>query len=100
MATIDYVEELDGTGVTVNALHPATLMPTTMVREAGVTPISTVAEGANATLRLICDPSLAQTTGRYFNGTRQSHPHTQADDPATRRRLREISDTAIGLVVT
>ncbi|MFX0577250.1 SDR family NAD(P)-dependent oxidoreductase [Nocardia nepalensis] len=95
MATIEYAEELDGTGVTVNALHPATLMATTMVLEAGVTPISTVAEGADATLRLICDPGLAQTTGRYFNGTGQSRPHAQADDPKARRRLLEISDAAV-----
>ncbi|WP_433203209.1 SDR family NAD(P)-dependent oxidoreductase [Nocardia sp. CA-107356] len=95
MATIEYAEELDGTGVTVNALHPATLMATTMVLESGVTPISTVAEGADATLRLICDPGLAQTTGRYFNGTSLSRPHAQADDPKARRRLLEISDTAV-----
>ncbi|MGH8883545.1 MAG: SDR family NAD(P)-dependent oxidoreductase, partial [Stackebrandtia sp.] len=87
MATIEYAEELDGTGVTVNALHPATFMATTMVRKSGVTPISTVAEGADATLRLICDPGLSQTTGRYFNGARQSHPHPQADDPGLRRHL-------------
>ncbi|MFB8003496.1 SDR family NAD(P)-dependent oxidoreductase [Nocardia sp. NPDC056000] len=95
MTTIEYAEELDGTGVTVNALHPATLMPTTMVRESGVTPISTVAEGADATLRLICDPGLAQITGQYFNGTRMSTPHTQANDPKARSRLLEISDAAI-----
>lgn len=100
MATIEYAEELDDTGVTVNALHPATLMPTTMVREAGVTPLSTIAEGVHATLRLICDPSLARTTGRYFDGTRQCSPHPQADDRPSRRRLLEISDAAIGSVVT
>ncbi|WP_433630165.1 SDR family NAD(P)-dependent oxidoreductase [Nocardia sp. CA-120079] len=99
MATIEYAEELDGTGVTVNALHPATLMATTMVLESGVTPISTVAEGADATVRLICDPGLAQTTGRYFNGTRQSRPHAQADDPKARRRLLEISDAAVASAV-
>ncbi|MFE7720701.1 SDR family NAD(P)-dependent oxidoreductase [Nocardia rhizosphaerihabitans] len=95
MATIEYAEELDGTGVTVNALHPATLMATTMVLESGVTPISTVAEGADATLRLICDPGLSRMAGRYFNGTRQSRPHAQADNPKARRRLLEISDTAV-----
>ncbi|MET8426751.1 SDR family NAD(P)-dependent oxidoreductase [Nocardia sp. NPDC004860] len=95
MATIEYAEELDGTGVTVNALHPATLMATTMVLESGTTPISTVAEGAAATLRLICDPDLSQTTGCYFNRTRQAHPHAQALDPKARRRLLEISDAAV-----
>ncbi|MFF2554907.1 SDR family NAD(P)-dependent oxidoreductase [Nocardia sp. NPDC058058] len=95
MATIEYAEELAGTGVTANALHPATLMPTTMVRDAGVTPLSTLTEGADATLRLICDPGLSHTTGRYFDGTRPSHPHAQAADPKACRRLLEISDTAI-----
>ncbi|WP_084483865.1 SDR family NAD(P)-dependent oxidoreductase [Nocardia anaemiae] len=99
MATIEYAAELDGTGVTVNALHPATLMPTTMVLQSGVTPISTIAQGVDATLRLICDPALSQTTGQYFNGTRQSRPHAQAGDSRARRRLLEISDTAVASAV-
>jgi NAD(P)-dependent dehydrogenase (short-subunit alcohol dehydrogenase family) len=40
--TIDLTRELDGSGVTVNALHPATYMNTTMVRQSGTTPISSV----------------------------------------------------------
>ncbi|MFB7719421.1 SDR family NAD(P)-dependent oxidoreductase [Nocardia sp. NPDC056100] len=95
MATVEYADELHGTGITVNALHPATLMATTMVRNSGITPLSTIAEGADATLRLICDPALSETTGRYFNGARPGRAHPQADDPAARRRLLEISDAAI-----
>ena len=41
MFTIDLAEELKGTGVTVNCLHPATYMNTTMVRAGGITPVST-----------------------------------------------------------
>src|ERR1700740_2221253 len=41
MFTIDLAEELKGTGVTVNCLHPATYMNTTMVRAGGLTPVST-----------------------------------------------------------
>src|SRR5580704_3166087 len=40
MFTIDLASELKGTGVTVNSLHPATYMNTTMVRAGGITPIS------------------------------------------------------------
>jgi NAD(P)-dependent dehydrogenase (short-subunit alcohol dehydrogenase family) len=39
---------LEGSGVTVTCLHPATYMDTSMVRRAGVTPLSTVEEGAQA----------------------------------------------------
>ena len=46
MFTIDLADELKGSGVTVNSLHPATYMNTTMVRAGGITPISTVEQGA------------------------------------------------------
>ena len=36
MFTFDLAARLEGTGVTVNCLHPATYMATTMVRQAGV----------------------------------------------------------------
>ena len=39
MFTIDLAEQLRGSGVTVNSLHPATYMNTTMVRAGGITPI-------------------------------------------------------------
>ncbi len=52
MFTIDLADELKGSGVTVNSLHPATYMNTTMVREGGITPISTVEQGGEAILHL------------------------------------------------
>ena len=45
-------KEFASRGVTVNALHPATYMNTTMVRQSGVTPLSSVEEGADAILGL------------------------------------------------
>ena len=46
MHTIDLAAELAGSGVAATCLHPATYMNTTMVRRAGITPVSTVEEGA------------------------------------------------------
>src|SRR5687767_4155777 len=46
MFTIDLAHELKGTGVTVNSLHPASYMNTTMVRQAGITPWNSVETGA------------------------------------------------------
>jgi NAD(P)-dependent dehydrogenase (short-subunit alcohol dehydrogenase family) len=92
MFTFDLAEELAGRGVSATCLHPATYMPTKMVRAAGVEPISSLQEGVRATLRLVADPELAGVTGRYFNGLRAAGPHPQAEDPDARRRLRELSD--------
>jgi NAD(P)-dependent dehydrogenase (short-subunit alcohol dehydrogenase family) len=90
MFTFDLAETLKGTGVTVNALHPATYMDTTMVREGGIAPWSSVEEGGEATLRLIEGADVG--TGRYFNGIREARADRQAYDADARRRLRELSE--------
>ncbi|MFI1912284.1 SDR family NAD(P)-dependent oxidoreductase [Nocardia sp. NPDC020380] len=99
MSTFELAADLTGAGVTVNALHPATFMDTTMVAETGAAPQSTVAEGVEATLRVIADPALAQVTGHYFHGLTPGQPHPQALNPAARRRLRELTDTALSTKV-
>jgi NAD(P)-dependent dehydrogenase (short-subunit alcohol dehydrogenase family) len=88
ISTFDLAEELDGTGVTVNALHPATYMPTKIVRN----PTSPLEEGVDSTLRLIADPALEGVTGRYYDREREAAPDPQASDPNARRWLRELSD--------
>jgi NAD(P)-dependent dehydrogenase (short-subunit alcohol dehydrogenase family) len=95
--TIDLAAELEGSGVTVNALHPATYMNTTMVRRAGVTPISTVEEGAEAILNLAAGPALAGRSGLYFNGLREARADRQAYDTQARSRLRALSLELTGL---
>jgi len=97
MFTFDLAEELRDAGVTANCLHPATYMPTNMVRAAGVSPVSTLAQGTDATLRLVADPQLDGVTGRYFNGLREASPDPQAQDREARARLRALSDGLCGL---
>lgn len=89
MFTMDLARELEGTGVTVDALHPASLMATTMVREAGVPVRSTVAEGADAVMRLITAPDPG--SGRYYEGMRPARADAQAYDAVARERLRRLS---------
>ena len=72
MFTVDLASELEGTGVTVNSLHPATYMNTTMVRQAGVTPHSSVEQGAEAILNLAISPALEGRSGLYFDGLKRS----------------------------
>jgi NAD(P)-dependent dehydrogenase (short-subunit alcohol dehydrogenase family) len=96
MHAFDLAEELRNDGVSANALHPATYMPTKMVHAAGTTPASPLADGVAATWRLAADPALRGTTGRYFSGTLEARADPQAYDPAARRRLRELSERLVG----
>ncbi|MFG3281882.1 SDR family NAD(P)-dependent oxidoreductase [Streptomyces sp. NPDC048111] len=96
--TVDLAEQLAGTGVTVNALHPASYMPTKMVVHL-FTPQSTVDEGMRNVARLVTDPALAEVSGAYFDRDRRSRAGAQAYDPAARARLRELSEALTGVAL-
>jgi NAD(P)-dependent dehydrogenase (short-subunit alcohol dehydrogenase family) len=89
MFTFDLAQELEGTGVSAFALHPATLMNTPMVANAGMTPRSTVEEGVQAVMQLITESGLA--SGQYFNGLRPARANAQAYDESAREQLRRRS---------
>jgi NAD(P)-dependent dehydrogenase (short-subunit alcohol dehydrogenase family) len=91
MFTIDQAAALQGTGVTVTCLHPATYMDTGMVRWTGVRPLSTVGESARAILNLATSPAVAGQTGLCFNGLREAKAQAQAYDADARRRLQALS---------
>jgi NAD(P)-dependent dehydrogenase (short-subunit alcohol dehydrogenase family) len=95
--TIDLARELSGSGVIVNTLHPATYMNTTMVRQAGVTPTSSVEQGADAILKLALGPELEGKSGLYFNGQREARADAQAYDADARQRLKTLSVELTGL---
>ena len=88
--TIDLAAELQGSNVTVNALHPATLMDTPMVQGMGVRPRATVAEGAEAVIQAVTASGLG--TGGYFDGKRVARANAQAYDETARATLRELSE--------
>jgi NAD(P)-dependent dehydrogenase (short-subunit alcohol dehydrogenase family) len=95
--TIDLAEELEGSGVTVNCLHPSTYMNTTMVRQSGTTPISSVETGADAIMQLAVSPKLEGRSGLYFNVMNESRANAQAYDTAARAKLRKLSLELTGL---
>jgi NAD(P)-dependent dehydrogenase (short-subunit alcohol dehydrogenase family) len=90
--TVELAERLDGGDITVNAIHPATLMDTKMVRETFGRSHSSVEEGVEAAVRLVEDPELDGVSGRFFDGLQESAAHEQAYDPEARRRLWELSE--------
>lgn len=87
--------EAEGAGVTVNALHPASLMNTKMVYESFGYTMSTIEDGVEATLRLAISPELDGVTGRYFDRLREARPRDQAEDPEACRRLWELSEELV-----
>jgi retinol dehydrogenase 14 len=99
--------ELDGTGVTVNALHPG--MVSTNIWDGApwytqpafallkrfrmITP----EEGGRRVTFLACDPSLDHITGQYFEANRIAQPSELALDDTVAERLRTVSDRLVGL---
>jgi NAD(P)-dependent dehydrogenase (short-subunit alcohol dehydrogenase family) len=90
--SFDLADKVRPLGVTVTCLHPATFMPTAMVRESGVDPVSSLEQGVRATLRLVIDQELDGVTGQFFNGLRPARALDQAYDPAFQAGLREVTD--------
>jgi NAD(P)-dependent dehydrogenase (short-subunit alcohol dehydrogenase family) len=88
--TMDLAQSLDGTRVLVTALHPATMMNTSMVRGMGAAPRTTIDEGATAVMRLVTDPTISTAT--YQNGVTEARANAQAYDVAAQRQLRELSE--------
>ena len=95
MFTIELAKRLGSdSGVAVDALHPATLMDTKMVRESLGRTSSSVDEGAHAVIHVLDDRG---GSGRYFEGTREAAANPQAYDAEARRRLWELSEELTGV---
>jgi NAD(P)-dependent dehydrogenase (short-subunit alcohol dehydrogenase family) len=95
--TFELADVLKGTQVTVNALHPASFMDTTLVRQAGAEPRSSVSEGADAVMNIAVDKEFAERTGVYMNGMREARANAQAYDHEARRKLDDLSRRLTGM---
>ena len=83
-------------GITMIALHPATMMDTTMVRGLGVAPRTTVAEGRDHVMGLITAPTLQ--AGAYYEEGQPATPRDpQAADAQARARLVQLSAELTGV---
>jgi NAD(P)-dependent dehydrogenase (short-subunit alcohol dehydrogenase family) len=97
LAEITYAVELTNrlgpdAGVTINALHPSTYMPTKIVLEQHGESIDSLESGVEATLRLAVDPELDGISGHYFDREDEVRADPQAYDRDAQRRLRELSE--------
>jgi len=94
MFTFDLAEQLQGTGVMVNSLHPATYMPTGMVARLGVQPVATIDEGADAVMQLVVSTEI--DGGQFFSGLEPTRANAQAYDMDARVRLKGLSQRLTG----
>lgn len=88
MFTFDLAEELDGAGIAVNAIHPATLMETNMVNEHFGRSQSSVEEGLEALVFLAASEETEGVTGEFYDGKRSSKALGQAYDRDARLKLK------------
>ncbi|MET8546581.1 SDR family NAD(P)-dependent oxidoreductase [Kitasatospora sp. NPDC004799] len=91
MCGFELAARLPADEVTVNSLHPASYMPTKIVLAEIGHSVDTLEEGVAATHRLVTDPALAGTTGRFYDRTREARAHPQAYDREARLRLWQVS---------
>jgi len=83
--------QLEGTGVTFNSLHPATMMDTTLVSQMAAPARTTVDEGAEAVMHLAVSSELEGRSGLYFNGKNEARANDQAYDQDALERFDRLS---------
>lgn len=83
--------------ITVNSLHPATLMPTRMVQEGYGHTVDELQTGVDAVLRLVAAPELAGVSGQYFSSQQQAAAHPATYDVDVQQQLWSLSERLTGL---
>ncbi|TVR78734.1 MAG: SDR family NAD(P)-dependent oxidoreductase [Rhodospirillales bacterium] len=97
MATFEFARCLEEQAITVNAVHPGSLLDTKMVREGFGTPQGPVEQGIASEVFVATSPDLVDVTGTYFDELRPAKAHPQAYDADARRRLWRLSEQLTGL---
>ncbi len=97
MASFELAGRLDPDEVTVNALHPGTLLDTKMVREGFGTPMGPIETGIEAEVYLAASPDLDGVTGEYFDRTSRARANAQAYDAPAREKLWRLSERWVGI---
>jgi len=102
----ELARRLEGTGVTVNSLHPG-VVATDFARDGDARGLwafffrwfrpflRTPERGARTSVHLACDPGLSETTGGYFANSRPARPSSAARDAEAARRLWEVSEALL-----
>lgn len=91
MFTFELGERLGDEKVSINCVHPGTLLDTKMVRRSFSQPRGSAESGAEVEVYLATDPELKGVSGIYFDRKTPSQAHSQAYDRQARRKLWQLS---------
>ena len=94
--TVELAERLQGSGVTVNALHPG-VINTKLLRTGFVAPGAEVSEGAETSVYLACAPQVEGVSGAYFVQKQRSGTSALSRDRELRQRFWQVSAALVGL---
>jgi NAD(P)-dependent dehydrogenase (short-subunit alcohol dehydrogenase family) len=104
--TYELARRLDGTGVTVNCLHPGAVATrlghnngrlATLLTKLLAPFFRTPVQGAATSIHLASSPELAGVTGQYFANCKPTRSSRASYDEATARRLWDVSCTLTGV---
>ena len=94
--TYELARQLEGTGVTANALHPGVIG--TKLLEVGFGGGgSSVGSGAETSVYLATSPEVEGVTGRYFRNKKEAESSPASHDQEAQRKLWELSEKMVGL---
>ena len=99
MATTEWAHRLDAKEVTINALHPGSLLDTKLVREVWGQASGSVETGVESEYFLATSPELEGTSGQYFDEKNISKAHPQAYDADARKRLWKLCEKLTGITI-
>jgi NAD(P)-dependent dehydrogenase (short-subunit alcohol dehydrogenase family) len=103
--TYALARRLEGTGITVNALHPG-FVGSRIANKGGIIDmiwalvkpfVLTPAQGADTAVYLALSPNVAGVTGRYFYKRQEIRSNEQSYDVAAQERLWQVSAEMTGL---
>jgi NAD(P)-dependent dehydrogenase (short-subunit alcohol dehydrogenase family) len=106
----ELARRLEGTGVTVNAVHPGVVATEFAGKDDAKGPVGwffrmaapllrTPERGAETTIYVASSPEVEGRTGRYFADKRDKAPSRHARDDAGCQRLWAVSEALVGRVV-